>query len=189
MERVNLFLAVLGLLVLLAACAPQVEEVVEDVALPKTNTFGPTFYCGYRKGSSLPHQVFVPKSLGAAVSLTLIGGESAAIGVEEGYFLAKDPAVQTLVLHYPGSLKGCLVPPLSASFEPGGAFGLVHVFGGEQKRIYSIDALNESPRGMRAFEALTPLGEKAGILIFIEEWVDADFNDAVLLLQGAEPLR
>ena len=177
------------MLLLLSACAPRVEEVMERVALPEVNTFGPTFYCGFQKGAELPHQVFLPRSADGKVSLTLIGGESAAVGVEEGYFLVEEPSIQTLVLHYPGSLNDCLLPPLSASFTPDGAFALVHVFGEEGKRIYSIDTLNESPRGMRAYLALTPQGERAGILIFVEEWVDADFNDAVLLLKGAEPLR
>ena len=184
MKAGKLLIAAAGLLAL-AACAPNVQ-VVEEVALPGQDAFGPAFYCGYRRGAPLPHQVFVPKG---EVTLTLIGGESAAIGVEEGYFATENPSIQVLVVRYPGALKGCLTPPLSAGFEPGGPFGLVHVFGGERERIYSIDTLNESPRGMRAYEALTPLGEKAGVLVFIEEWVDADYNDAVLLLRGAEPVR
>ena len=178
-------LALLGLLtLLLGACAPRVE--VPAPALPDVNAFGPTFYCGYMKGAPLDHEVFVPKG---EVSLTLLGGESAAVGVEEGFAPEADPTRATLLLHYPGALDGCLFPPLSATFAPEGPFVLVHVFGEEQARVYSLDAMNEPPRGMRAFEALTPLGERVGVLIFIEEWVDADYNDAVLLLKGAEPLR
>ncbi len=153
MKRHIWWIGLLALLGLLAACAPRVQEVVEEVALPDVNTFGPTFYCGYRKGAPLPHQVFAPKG---EVTLTLIGGESAAIGVEAGYYTEQNPTRQTLVVHYSGSLDGCLFPPLSASFKPEGPFGLVHVFGGDRERIYSLDALNEAPRGMRAFEALTP---------------------------------
>ena len=181
--RTAVFLALLGLL---GACAPRVQEVVEEVALPDFDTFGPTFYCGYRKGAELPHQVFAPSG---PVSLALLGGESAAVGVEEGYALEGNLSRQTLLVHYPGSLDGCLFPPIAGTFEPGGSFVLVHVFGGERERIYSLDGLNEEPRGMRAYEALTPLGERVGVLVFVEEWVDADYNDAVLLLKGTEPLR
>ena len=151
------------------------------------NALGPEYYCGLKKGPPVPHQGFAAKA--GTVSLELLGGESAAVGVEEGYYLAGNPADTAMLFFYPGSLDSCLFPPLTAKFTPGGPFALVHVFGEEHKKVYSEDALNTGERGMRAYQALSPAGELVGVLVLIEEWIDADYNDAVLLLKGAEPVR
>ncbi len=176
-----------ALAVLLAACAPRVVVPVPAPVPEIANALGPDYYCGLRKGAPVPHQVFAAK--GATVSLELLGGESAAVGVEEGYYLAGTPADAAMLLFYPGSLGACLFPPLSAKFTPKGPFALVHVFGEDREKVYSEDALNTGERGMRAYEALSPTGKRVGVLILIEEWTDADYNDAVLLLKDAEPVR
>jgi len=169
----------------LTGCLPRIQ-----VSLPEpvdVMTFGPTFYCGYQKGAPLPHQVFAPS--GGSVRLTLLGGESAAVDVAEGYTPESAPTAVTPLFANPGELNGCVLPPQAATFDPGGPFVLVHTFGAERQRVYSLDELNQDDHGMLAYQALNAAGEPVGVLLFVEEWVDADYDDAVLLLQGATPLR
>ena len=187
MKRASVYFWFLVLLAVLVSCAPRVQGVVEE-AFSEVDVLGPVFFCGYRRGATLPHRIFAPTASGS-VRLGLLGGESAAVGLMEGFFPADDPTDVAELIPYPGNLDGCLLPPLFVSFRPGGAFGLVHVFGRERSRVYTLDERNQEPRGFRAYEAFTLEGKPAGVLLFVEEWVDADYNDAVLLLQGAEPVR
>ena len=175
-----------ALLILLGGCVPRVEVRLPQP--PDLYTLGPTYFCGYRKGSPLPHQVFAAIG-GDPVSITLLGGDSAAVGVEESYAPEGSAGGESPLLGYPGALSGCLRPAPSTDFTPGGNFTLVHTFGPDRQKIYSLDELNASPRGMRAYQALDLRGEPVGVLVMVEEWVDADYNDAVLLLKGAAPLR
>lgn len=177
-----------GLLLLLAACVPRVEVSLPVPTPPDVYTFGPTFYCGYRVGQELAHQVFVPAGSGP-VRLTLLGGESAATDLEEGWAPADDPGAISVLLTHPGGLGGCITPPLAAEFDPTGTFVYVHTFGEDRQHVYSLDDLNSGGRGIRAYQALNVSGEPVGVLLFVEEWVDADYNDAVLLLQGAAPIQ
>ena len=75
-----------------------------------------------------------------------------------------------------------------AIFRPQGSFGLAHNYEHYgNKTVYTEDRFNETPRGFRAYEAINSRGEKEGILLLVEDWIDGDFDDVGLLLIGAKP--
>ncbi len=148
----------------------------------------PGDYCGYRAGEPLTAGVFRPGA--AEVELRLLGGHSAARDYRIGYYPAGSPEAATYVLSYAGAFDPatCLNPPPAARFSPKGPFGIVHAYEHYgKKRVYTEARLNEPPRGFRAYRALDAEGNPAGILLLVEDWVDADYDDVGLLLLGAEP--
>ncbi len=149
----------------------------------------PEDYCGYRAGEPLSAGTFRPTA--AAVEIRLLGGHSAARDYQIGYYAPEKPEAATFVLRYEGAFDPavCLEPPQVARFNPGGPFGIVHAYEHYgNKRVYTENALNERPRGFRAYRALDAEGKPVGILLLVEDWIDGDYDDVGLLLLGAEPI-
>ena len=144
-------------------------------------------FCGYRAGAELPHERFLADG---QVELRLLGGHSAARNYRIGYYPAGKPEAPSYALSYQGNFEPptCLNPPLVAIFRPQGSFGLAHNYEHYgNKTVYTEDRFNETPRGFRAYEAINSRGEKEGILLLVEDWIDGDFDDVGLLLIGAKP--
>ncbi len=170
---------------------------LDDLKIERLGTAGPpsegtappsrTNFCGLRAGEELPHERFLASG---EVELFLLGGHSAARDYRVGYYPAEKPEAVTYLLEHRGAFDPptCLNPPPSARFRPEGPFGLAHTYEHYgTKTVYSEDARNEAPKGFRAYRALNQKGEEVGILLLIEDWVDADYDDVGLLLVGAEP--
>ena len=133
-----------------------------------------------------------PKGLWWMGLLLLLGGATAARDYRIGYYLAEKPEAVTYRIEHQGAFEPatCLNPPPSARFRPEGALGLAHTYEHYgTKTVYSEDARNEAHKGFRAYRALNPKGEEVGILLLIEDWIDADYDDVGLLLRGDRPER
>ena len=172
---------------------------LDDLKIERLGTAGPPSegtappsranFCGLRAGEELPHERFLASG---EVELFLLGGATAARDYRIGYYPAEKPEAVTYLIEHRGAFEPatCLNPPPSARFRPEGPFGLAHTYKHYgTKTVYSEDARNEAPKGFRAYRALNPKGEEVGILLLIEDWINADYDDVGLLLRGAEPER
>ncbi|AEB12644.1 hypothetical protein [Marinithermus hydrothermalis] len=166
----------------------RIEPLASQPQPPEATAPQPGDFCGYRAGAELPHQRFEATG---PVSLTLLGGYSAARDYRVGYYETARPEVSVALLEYAGAFDPavCLTPPPTATFTPSGPFGLAHTYEhyGE-KTIYTEDARNGGEPRFRAYEALNPEGRAVGVLLLLEDWVDNDYDDVGLLLEGARPV-
>ncbi len=172
---------------------------LDDLKIERLGTAGPPSegtappsradFCGLRAGEELPHERFLASG---EVELFLLGGATAARDYRIGYYPAEKPEAVTYLIEHRGAFEPatCLNPPPSARFRPEGPFGLAHTYEHYgTKTAYSEDARNEAPKGFRAYRALNQKGEEVGILLLIEDWIDADYDDVGLLLRSAESER